>query len=102
MDIVVNSSCCKAYDVWKSTEGTAQYDVWYKDHQEEYLINRSGRAGKMQIDGIIEMIIRFEEKYGVKYVTYIEDEDSKTFKSICDAQPYKKSGCTKEGTRRPR
>ncbi|KYN22479.1 hypothetical protein ALC57_05121 [Trachymyrmex cornetzi] len=36
----------------------------------------------MEIDVIKEMFSRSEEKFGVKYITYIGDGDSKTFKAI--------------------
>jgi len=52
-------------------------------------LNHSESADKIEIDGIVEMFCKSEEKSGVKYKTYIGDGDSKTFKGICDIQPYK-------------
>lgn len=45
-------------------------------------------AGKMEVDVIIEMFLRSNEKFGVKYDNYIGDGDSKTFKVILDKNPY--------------
>ncbi|XP_011343325.1 uncharacterized protein LOC105282795 isoform X4 [Ooceraea biroi] len=44
--------------------------------------------GKMEVDGMKEMFGTSVEKYGVRYVNYIGDGDSKTFKSILDLNPY--------------
>ena len=42
----------------------------------------------MEIDAITEMFRRSVSKHGVKYVQYIADGDSKTFKGILDSKPY--------------
>lgn len=42
----------------------------------------------MEVDGITEMFLTSEEKYGVKYGNYIGDGDTKTFKAILDKNPY--------------
>lgn len=34
------------------------------------------------------MILRSVDRHGVKYGTYIDDGDSKTYKGIVDAKPY--------------
>ena len=42
----------------------------------------------MEIDAITEMFARPVEKYGVKYVRYLGDGDSKTYKGILSVNPY--------------
>lgn len=42
----------------------------------------------MEVDAIVEMFERSETKNNVKYVRYIGDGDSKTFKGILDVNPY--------------
>ena len=42
----------------------------------------------MEDDAIIEMLCRSVQKHGVKYVKYIGDGDTKTFKGILDMDPY--------------
>ncbi|XP_044575736.1 uncharacterized protein LOC123259356 [Cotesia glomerata] len=42
----------------------------------------------MEVDSMIEMFSRSEEKHGVKFVKYIGDGDSKTFKGILTLDPY--------------
>lgn len=50
--------------------------------------NHEGSAGKMEVDAVIKMFQRSEQLYNIKYVKYIGDGDSKTFKSILDSDPY--------------
>lgn len=53
----------------------------------------------MEVNAINEMFSSSEEKFGVRYVDYIGDGDSKTYKSILTLNPYgedcpvKKSEC---------
>ncbi|XP_025074101.1 uncharacterized protein LOC105427310 [Pogonomyrmex barbatus] len=42
----------------------------------------------MEVDGIIEMFQRSQNLHGVMYENYIGDEDSKTFKSLINENPY--------------
>lgn len=50
--------------------------------------NHEGSAGKMEVDAIIEMFLRSDEKFGVEYNNYIGSGDSKMFKAILDKNPY--------------
>ena len=51
-------------------------------------MKHSGSAGKMEIDAILEVFQASVKKHSVKYVQYIGDGDSKTFKGIMDSKPY--------------
>lgn len=42
----------------------------------------------MEVDAVIEMFQRSESLHNVKYVNYIGDGDSKTYKGIVVANPY--------------
>lgn len=42
----------------------------------------------MEVDAVVEMFCGSVEKHGVKYVKYIGDCDTKTFKGILDMDPY--------------
>ncbi|XP_074108761.1 uncharacterized protein LOC141533663 [Cotesia typhae] len=90
VDTVVKSSFCQGCNVWKNKKNSdiSAYNDWYEDHEESCTINHKGSAGKMEVDAIVEMFCRSEEKYGVKYVKYIGDGDTKTFKGILDIDPY--------------
>lgn len=85
----MKSSFCQAYNLWnKKNEKIDEYNDWYETHEEICSINHNGSASKMEIDAITEMFLRSKEKQGVRYVTYIGDRDSKTFKGILDVNPY--------------
>jgi len=42
----------------------------------------------MEVVGILEMFMRSEALHSVKYINYIGDGDSKTYKGIVDVKPY--------------
>ncbi|XP_067205402.1 uncharacterized protein [Linepithema humile] len=88
VDIIVKSSYCKMCEYWKSRTNTTEFEEWYKTHKDLCSANHQGSAGKMEVDGITEIFKRSQEKYAVKYVNYIGDGDSKTYKGIIDAAPY--------------
>jgi len=88
LDIVVKSSTCKACEYWKGKEDTIDYEAWYEDHKQDCNANHEGSAGKMEVDGVVEMFQRSEEKDGVKYAYYIGDGDTKTFKTLLDTKCY--------------
>lgn len=88
LDTCVKSSFCGGCNGWKKKDiDPLGYEEWLENH-ENCGVNHSGSAGKMEIDAVVEMFSRSVEKHGVKYLTYIGDGDSKTFKGILDAKPY--------------
>lgn len=84
IDLVVKSSYCQTCTYLKNHID----DPHYEAHKEECPINHKGSAGKMEVDAMLEMFRRSEERFGVKYSNYIGDGDTKTFKAILDAKPY--------------
>lgn len=42
----------------------------------------------MEVDAITEMFKRSQNNYGVKYMNYIGDGDSKTYTGITNSAPY--------------
>lgn len=83
VDILVKSKYCKACEFWKKKEDTAEYQEWIETHAENCQLNHEGSSGKME--AVIEMFQRFDALHKVKYINYIGDGDSKTFKGILDA-----------------
>lgn len=72
----------------KKNDDIEAYRDWYEEHEEVCTINHKGSAGKMEVDAIVEMFGRSETKHNAKYIRYIGDGDSKTFKGILDINPY--------------
>lgn len=87
VNVVVKSKFCKACLIWKSKEDTAEYIEWNKSHETVCEANHEGSAGKMEVDGAIEMFSRANEKNGVTYINYVGDGDCKTFKAIVEINP---------------
>lgn len=87
IDLVVKSSYCQACTYYKQRDSN---DSEYAEHQKNCPINHHGSPGKMEVDAMIEIFQRSEERYGVQYNNYIGDGDAKTFKAIADAMPYGK------------
>lgn len=88
VDVVIKSSYCAACKLWEPRSGTDEYMDWLENHVDECQANHEGSSGKMEVDAILDMFKRSEDKYGVKYKYYIGDGDSKTFKTILDEKPY--------------
>lgn len=88
LDVVIKCSICQGCSNWKGQEDTIEYEAWYREHEDHCDANHTGSAGKMEVDGIVEMFERSEELYNVKYANYIGDGDTKTFKALLDTKPY--------------
>ncbi|KAG8228511.1 hypothetical protein J437_LFUL008967 [Ladona fulva] len=85
---------------WEDLEGptkglTVSGDVTWRKRGFNYLqgvsnvtANHQGSAGKMEVDTIREIFERSVPSYGVKYLNYIGDGDSRTYKGVVDASPY--------------
>lgn len=88
LDVAVKSSFCGACSFWKGREGTVEFEVWNATHEPDCNVNHEGSAGKMEVDGIIEMFKRSEELHSAKYGFYIGDGDTNTFKMLYETKPY--------------
>lgn len=89
IDIQVKSKYCKACELWVNKIDSVEYEEWYEEHKESCKSNHEGSAKKIEVDSAVEMFERSEELHGTKYAYYIADGDSKIFKGIVDAKPYK-------------
>lgn len=88
LDLVVKSAYCRACTIKKKELNDDAFEEWYENHKETCSSNHEGSAGKMEVDSIIEMFLRSDEKFGVKYMNYIGDGDSKTLAGILKENPY--------------
>lgn len=86
LDVMIKSSFCKARSLRNHDD--PQELLWQEENQENCTINYSGSAGKMEVDGIIEMFLRSKDLHGVMYKSYIGGGDSKTFKWLLNEKPY--------------
>lgn len=69
---------------------TAEYEEWKEEHiaTNQCSANHIGASGNMEVFSVVEMFKRSIVKYGLRYVNYIGDGDSKTYSGILKAQPY--------------
>lgn len=88
LDVAIKNSFCKACENWADKEETIPYQEWFEEHEPNCSANHQGSAGRMEVDGIVEMFQSSVEKYGVMYKNYIGDGDSKVFKVVTEVQPY--------------
>lgn len=88
VDIEIKSKFCKACSFWKSKEDTAEFESWKESHEIHCESNHEGSAGKMEVNSATQMFARAEEKNDVKYINYVGDGDSKTFKAIVEQNPH--------------
>jgi len=88
LDVYIKSKYCKVCEYWEKRENTAKYEEVYPLHKEHCDANHEGSSGKMEVDAVIEMFKRSEKLHENKYLKYIGDGDSKTYKGIVDAKPY--------------
>lgn len=93
LDISVRSSVCQACSIKKNDLsnnkiGPFDFELWSEEHKLECTANHEGSAGKMEVDGMLEMFKRSLEFHGVKYAYYIGDGDSKTFKHLTESRVY--------------
>ena len=51
-------------------------------------INHDGSAGSMEVKAILECFASSVQKYKLRYTEYFGDGDSKSYKQICETDPY--------------
>lgn len=90
LDVLVKCSYCKLCESWKKKLNTAEYEEWKEEHiaTNQCSANHTGASGNMEVSSIVEMFQRSIKKYGLRYVNYIGDGDSKTYSGILKAKPY--------------
>ncbi|KAG8227028.1 hypothetical protein J437_LFUL006648 [Ladona fulva] len=84
-------SYCKACKPWGDKKDSEEYLEWFDTHKDTGSANHQGSAGKMEVDDIREIFKRSVPSYGVKYLNYIGDGGSRTYKGVVDASPYSPS-----------
>lgn len=88
IDRFVASSYCKGCEAGKYISRKENYSKWKGDHDKECSKNHSGSSALMEVNGMVDMFARSEEKHNARYTKYIGDGDCKTFLSLTKANPY--------------
>ena len=83
------SKKCKRCDAHKSMDRHSnECQMWKVDQDLVCTINHTGSSGKMEVDGVLDMFKRSVEKKDLRYLSFIGDGDSSTFKTVSEAKPY--------------
>ncbi|KYN15474.1 hypothetical protein ALC57_12259 [Trachymyrmex cornetzi] len=88
IDVNIKSLYCEQCDHSSQNLDIEEYETWKESHKNECSIDHEGSTGKMEVDGAIEMFARSKDLHGVKYLSYTDHGDDKTFKGIVESQPY--------------
>lgn len=88
LDTHVLSLHCKACEVWKNKTDTIEYLEWWETHENDCSINHDGSPGCMEVEGMKKIFSRSVEKHKLRYINYIGDGDTKSYKAVSDGQPY--------------
>ena len=82
----LSNHCDACKKAKKKLQGQALQD-WEQDHAAKCDKNHDGSAAAMEPSGAETIFRRSEEKYGLRYVHFLGDGDSKTFSSLKNADP---------------
>ena len=92
LDYKAMSKKCALCTSWEGRKGTAAYEEFINVIRDshECSINHDGSAGSMEAKGVVECFTTSVEKHNLQYTEYLGDGDSKSYKEVCDADPYGK------------
>ena len=85
-NVQVFSRFCHSCSKWESQKGTPEYEKWKVAHTCSK--NHSGSAGSMESKGAINIFSKLIEKYNLRYVHYIGDGDTESYKKVVGAKLY--------------
>ncbi|GFW55637.1 uncharacterized protein TNCV_120211 [Trichonephila clavipes] len=88
IDVAVLSSYCKGCEKWQCPKSGHAYEGWKLKHEPGCVKNHIGPSSKMGVDGMKEIFQRSVPQRNVKYIKYISDGDTKTFRQLQRTVPY--------------
>ena len=86
VDYEVLSKVCRQCKYWNRHTSAKGYDDWKLHHN--CLINHTGSAGSMEVEGVTRMFKRSVETKKLRYTTYLGDGDSKSFQTVAASNVY--------------
>ena len=92
LDVEVLSNICHSCITWeKEDKQSDKYLRWKADHK--CSSNHGGSAGSMESVGASRMFLRSQLQHDLRYVNYLGDGDSSSFKCVNDSKPYGEDCC---------
>ena len=84
------SNKCPLRRLWESCKGIDDYEKFVNVIRDshECPIDHDGSAGSMEAKGVVECFSTSVEKYNLQYTEYLGDGGSKSYKKVCEADPY--------------
>jgi hypothetical protein len=89
LDVEVMSRYCNSCAAQRKRLNAADFAIWHQNHVERNQCdcNHTGSAGAMEPAGMLRIFQRSIPKRRLRYVKYLGDGDSKTFKTLLEAEP---------------
>ena len=88
LDCEVMSKDCKECKLWRGKEGSHAFQEWWEGHQHKCHINFEGSSGSMDSSGLLNIFQRSLEQYGLHYLEFLGDGDSKAHKLLVEEAVY--------------
>ena len=88
LDIETMSKYCHDCSTRSKLDNPVEEESWQDKHKALCKKNYTGSSGGMESAAVVKMFNRSEPLYGVRYVNYLGDGDSQSFKSVVHSKPY--------------
>lgn len=88
LDCEVMSKDCKECKLWRGKEGSHAFQEWWEGHQHKCHTNFEGSSGSMDASGLLYIFQRSVEQYGLRYLEFLGDGDSKAHKLLVEQAVY--------------
>ena len=88
LDVQIKSKYCHQCTVRKPLSDAIKERQWIQQHQPNCHKNYEGSSGGMESAAVVEMFCRSQDKYGIRYIKYLGDGDSSSFKRVLESNPY--------------
>jgi hypothetical protein len=85
---VCSKFCHSCSRHFKDDKKSTEYKEWYVKHKSNCAVNFEGTSGGMEVAAALEIFSRSEERNSLRYVKYIGDGDSRSFKAIIEMKQY--------------
>ena len=89
LKVGTRSKVCKSFQHWdKADKNTLKYRQWRASHDNTCTQNHDSSSGTMEKNIVRDIFCLSEDKCNLRFARFIGDGDSKSFKTVQDAQPY--------------
>ena len=84
----MNKTCTACSKKKNADMNSDAYEMWLAEHSPHCGKNYEGSAPAMEPAGVKQIFNKSVEERGLRYVNYIGDGDTKSFKMVADSKPY--------------